>query len=185
MDRQFLSASVCPYSSGYPSSNDGPTVGLSTKLPQINDTCNTANTTFAGKAGALPMLSGNAHISNGTFPLSLVDISIGTADEYSPFHLNTTKSRHLFNNATITASRGSLDVKIDPSVPYLYLPTSTCDIITSFLPVIYHENTNLYLWNTTSSLYKPITSSPTYPAFEFSEYPNFHQNPCSPSSRFH
>ncbi|KAA8568115.1 hypothetical protein EYC84_008518 [Monilinia fructicola] len=114
--------------------------------------------------------------SNGTFPMSLVDISIGTVDGYSPFNTNATRSGLLFNNASTTTSKGSLDVKIDPSVPYLYLPSSTCDIIASSLPVMYDDNINLYLWDTASPLYKPIISSPTYVAFTFSNLDPLNQN---------
>lgn len=113
---------------------------------------------------------------NGIFSMSLVDISIGTVDGYSPFNFNATKSGLLFNNATAVASNGSLSVDMDPSVPYLYLPTSTCDILASYLPIIYNENLNLYLWNTTSPIYKPIISSPTYLAFTFSNSDSDNKN---------
>ncbi|ESZ94159.1 hypothetical protein SBOR_5437 [Sclerotinia borealis F-4128] len=113
---------------------------------------------------------------NGTFPLSLVDISIGTAAGYSPFNFNSTKSGLLFNAATAAASNDSLAVDIDPSVPYLYLPTSTCDILASHLPIIYNEDLNLFLWNATSPLYKPIISSPTYLAFTFSNTDSDNKN---------
>ncbi|TGO63379.1 hypothetical protein BCON_0013g00250 [Botryotinia convoluta] len=113
---------------------------------------------------------------NGTFSMSLVDISIGTIDGYSPLNFNTTKSGLLFNNATSAASNGLLAVNVDPSVPYLYLPTSTCDILASFIPITYNENLDLYLWNTTSPLYKPIISSPTYLAFTFSNPDSDNQN---------
>ncbi|TGO35688.1 hypothetical protein BHYA_0149g00010 [Botrytis hyacinthi] len=113
---------------------------------------------------------------NGTFSMSLADISIGTIEGYSPLNFNLTKSGLLFNNATSAASNGLLEVNVDPSVPYLYLPTSTCDILASFLPIIYNENLSLYLWNTTSPLYKPIISSPTYLAFTFSNPDSDNQN---------
>ncbi|KAF5877631.1 putative aspartic-type endopeptidase protein [Botrytis fragariae] len=113
---------------------------------------------------------------NGTFPMSLVDISIDTIDGYSPLNFNTTKSGLLFNNSTSAASNGLLAVNVDPSVPYLYLPTSACDILASFLPITYNENLDLYLWNTTSPLYKPIISSPTYLAFTFSNPDSENQN---------
>ncbi|CCD46785.1 similar to aspartic-type endopeptidase [Botrytis cinerea T4] len=113
---------------------------------------------------------------NGTFSMSLVDMSIGTIDGYSPLNFNTTKSGLLFNSATSAASNGLLEVDVDPSVPYLYLPTSTCDILASHLPITYNENLNLYLWNTSSPLYQPIISSPTYLAFTFSNADSDNQN---------
>ncbi|KAF7909818.1 uncharacterized protein EAF01_003536 [Botrytis porri] len=108
--------------------------------------------------------------------MPLVDISIDTIDGYSPLNFNTTKSRLLFNNATSAASNGLLAVDIDPSVPYPYLSTSTCDILASYLPITYNENLDLYLWNITSPLYKPIISSPTYLAFTFSNLDSDNQN---------
>ncbi|PQE25164.1 Peptidase aspartic protein [Rutstroemia sp. NJR-2017a BVV2] len=106
--------------------------------------------------------------SNGTFPLSLVDLSIVVSEGYSPFSFNGTKSGLLFNKGTAAASNNVLPVNIDPSVPYFYLPTSTCDILASYLPIIYEPSLRLYLWNTTSLLYKPITTSPSFLSFNLS-----------------
>ncbi|PQE30194.1 aspartic-type endopeptidase protein [Rutstroemia sp. NJR-2017a WRK4] len=106
--------------------------------------------------------------SNGTFPLSLVDLSIVVSEGYSPFSFNGTKSGLLFNKDTAAASDEVLPVNIDPSVPYIYLPSSTCDILASYLPIIYEPSLRLYLWNTTSPLYKPITTSPSFLSFNLS-----------------
>ncbi|PQE05636.1 Peptidase aspartic protein [Rutstroemia sp. NJR-2017a BBW] len=106
--------------------------------------------------------------SNGTFPLSLVDLSIVISEGYSPFSFNGTKSGLLFNKGTAAASNDVLPVNIDPSVPYLYLPSSTCDILASYLPITYEPSLRLYLWNTTSPLYKPITTSPSFLSFNLS-----------------
>jgi hypothetical protein len=59
-------------------------------------------------------------------PIDLLDIGIGVAEGQSPFSFGT-KSGHLArNNASIGAA---LQVRVDPTVPYLLLPQSTCDAI--------------------------------------------------------
>lgn len=54
-----------------------------------------------------------------------------------------------------------LSVYLSPHVPNLLLPKSVCQAIAAFLPVNYDASTNLYLWNTSSSLYTTITKSST------------------------
>lgn len=56
-----------------------------------------------------------------------------------------------------------------PGLPYMYLPKQTCDAIAKFLPVTYSADYNLYLWNTESSAYEDIISSPHYLSFVFSD----------------
>ncbi|KEF63796.1 uncharacterized protein A1O9_01774 [Exophiala aquamarina CBS 119918] len=51
--------------------------------------------------------------------------------------------------------------------PYLYLPRETCDAIAELLPVTYNDDFNLYLWNTESSAYSDIISSPHSLVFSY------------------
>ncbi|KAB8296287.1 hypothetical protein EYC80_009060 [Monilinia laxa] len=74
----ILNTSVCPDSAEYSSSNTSLFSGIaSNSYIQINDTGTIVNTTFASQAGALPMLSGNAHIG-----LDTLTISTGTDSVY-------------------------------------------------------------------------------------------------------
>ncbi|KAM3084628.1 hypothetical protein ACMFMG_001267 [Clarireedia jacksonii] len=122
--------------------------------------------------------------SNGTFPLSLVDLSIAVSEGYSPFSFNGTKSGLLFNKGTAAASNDVLPITIDPSVPYLYLPSSTCDTLASYLPITYEPSLKLYLWNTTSPLYIPITTSPSFLSFNISTSTGPLSNTSEPTPYF-
>ena len=66
------------------------------------------------------------------------------------------------------SSTSQLDVSLDPGVPYMYLPKSTCDAIAANLPLTYNPDFNLYTWNITNPAYEKIVSSPHYIAFNFS-----------------
>jgi hypothetical protein len=57
--------------------------------------------------------------------------------------------------------------KPDPGPPYMYLPKSVCDSIATHLPVSYNKDFNLYIWDTTSSAYIDILSSPHSLTFTF------------------
>lgn len=84
----------------------------------------------------------------------------------SPFNF-TSKSGLLAQGNTTLASAGSVEVRVTPIEPYLYLPPSTCQAIAAELPVSYNAALGLYLWETTSSLYENIVSSPSYLGFTF------------------
>jgi len=95
--------------------------------------------------------------------IGLLDVSIGVANGGSPFPF-TLKSG-LLVDAGKTTSR--LNVRPNPTVPYLYLPEDTCRAIASYLPVTYMESLDLYSWDTTAPNYRKIVSSPSYLAFTF------------------
>lgn len=92
--------------------------------------------------------------------------------------LNVSSGGYAYENASsipiqnLLRANGSavekLEVYPDPGVPYLYLPQDTCDAIAAHLPVTYNADFNLYLWNTSSSSYTDIISSPHYLEFMFS-----------------
>jgi hypothetical protein len=58
-----------------------------------------------------------------------------------------------------------MQVIVDPVVPFLYLPKSSCDAIASNLPMKYQPNLGLYFWDTTSEVYEKIITSPVFLGF--------------------
>lgn len=100
-----------------------------------------------------------------TFPIDLLDISIGVATGASPFNFTTKTGLLAQGNASIAPS--VVEVEIDAKEPYLYLYESTCQAIAANLPVTFDPNLGLYLWNTKDPLYDRIVSSPTYLGFTF------------------
>lgn len=68
-----------------------------------------------------------------------------------------------------TVQNLDLSVRLEPGVPYLYLPQAVCDGLARFLPVTYNREYNLYLWNTNQDAYKAIISSPHYLSFTFTD----------------
>ena len=101
---------------------------------------------------------------NGDLIVSLVDIGIGVASGGSPFPFNNLAGmlRDDASNAT-----GQVQVRINPTVPQLYLPGNTCATIAKHLPVSLDASTGFYFWNTNDPLYKKITTSPAYLQFIF------------------
>lgn len=93
--------------------------------------------------------------------------------------LNVTSGGSAFLEASSAYNNGLLKTPSDhgeyvivqprPGLPYMYLPRETCDAIAKFLPVSYSEDYNLYLWDTESSAYEDIISSPHYLSFVFSD----------------
>jgi len=97
-------------------------------------------------------------------PIDLLDISIGVAEGQSPFTFTSKSGLLAQGNSSIVDKLG---VDIDATMPYLYLPQSTCDAISENLPVTYQPKYGLYFWDTTSSLYQQIISSPAFLSFTF------------------
>jgi hypothetical protein len=58
--------------------------------------------------------------TNIWLPINLLDISIGVAEGQSPFSFGTKSGYLAHNNATIIGV--ALEVRVDPSISYLYLP---------------------------------------------------------------
>lgn len=97
-------------------------------------------------------------------PIDLLDIGIGVEAGASPFNFSSQGGLLASGNSTI---RISMQVAVDATVPYLYLPQSTCDSITGNLPVTFQPKYGLYFWNTADPQYKIIISSPSYLSFTF------------------
>jgi hypothetical protein len=99
------------------------------------------------------------------FPIDMLDIGIDVAVGKSPFQFPFKTGLMAQGNSSLSAS--SLRVLVDPSQQYLSLPQSTCDAITSELPVFFKPEYGLYLWNTSSPQYTSIVSSPSFLQFTF------------------
>ncbi|KAH6896771.1 hypothetical protein B0T10DRAFT_556640 [Thelonectria olida] len=112
---------------------------------------------------------GDILTSDGDFRqqgITLWDISIDVIGDNSPFEFDGDSKDGLLakGNSTIGSS---LKVLVDGCSPYLTLPKSTCEAISSYLPIYYNENLGLYLWNTTSDKYHQIVSSASALSFSF------------------
>lgn len=105
----------------------------------------------------------NSQDGNGNMFINLLDISLGVARGGSPFPFKekTWLLRYTQNDTQ------AVQVRPNPTVPYLYLPENTCRTIAGYLPVTYLPSLDLYTWNTDSPQYKTIVSSPAYLAFVF------------------
>jgi hypothetical protein len=99
-----------------------------------------------------------------SFPIDLLDIGIETAIGSSPFPFASRSGLLAQGNSSIGKS---MQVIVEPTSPFLYLPKSTCDAITQLLPVNYDSSLGLYLWDTTSPIYDTILYSPAYLSFTF------------------
>ena len=111
--------------------------------------------------------------NNNYLPIDLLDISIGIAEGQSPFSFGTKSGYLAHNNASIGAA---LQVQVDPTLPYLYLPQSSCDAIAADLPVKFDSRLGLYLWQTDDAMYSKIISSPSLLEFTFRLNSSISQN---------
>jgi hypothetical protein len=102
--------------------------------------------------------------NNDTFRLR--DISL-TVSSGGGAYLNNSANSTIPILSSSGSSGTPLIAKPDPGPPYMYLPKSVCDSIAAHLPVSYNEAFNLYTWDTTSSAYTAIISSPHSLTFTF------------------
>lgn len=93
---------------------------------------------------------------------TLVGIDLGVASGASPF--NTSAESLLRINGS---SVDQLTTYPNPGVPYLYLPSDTCEAIAARLPVTFDANLGLYLWDISSPSFYKILVSPSYLSFSF------------------
>ncbi|OQD70235.1 hypothetical protein PENDEC_c025G00722 [Penicillium decumbens] len=105
-------------------------------------------------------------VDSGAFPIEMIDISIGVATGGSPWNSSNMTGLLAHDNPTL---KSGLKMMVDPTNPYIYLPQSSCDAIAAKLPVTYNSDLGLYFWDTTSSQYTKIVTSPSYLAFTFSK----------------
>ena len=96
--------------------------------------------------------------------IDLLDIGIGVETGGSPFSFPSKQGLLASNNASVGTS---ISVAMDPYIPFLNLPRSTCNAIAATLPVTYNASLDLNIWNTSSPAYKSIVTSPAYLSFTF------------------
>ncbi|KAI0382643.1 hypothetical protein F5Y04DRAFT_252019 [Hypomontagnella monticulosa] len=99
----------------------------------------------------------------------LEDISIDVVKGGSPFPWDSKAGLLAAGNSSIG---GRLGVSIDPCLPYINLPKSTCDAIAAEIPVKYDDGLGLYLWDTASPDYSRIIQSPSVLTFHFTDPDN-------------
>ena len=103
-----------------------------------------------------------ATFTNNTIELN--SITLGTTSGVSPWTNGELNENFLKANGSIV---DTLPATADPSVPYLYLPGDTCSALASALPVVLNTDLDLYLWDTSSTAYSDIVSSPSFLNFTF------------------
>jgi hypothetical protein len=157
----------------------------------------TANTTLhsAYQDGLIPSLSYGLHIGSaepnvtGSLVLGGYDKSRILSDaivagndnlfRLTDIALNVSDGSSAFTGSSSAYTNGLLKTPTDfgdyvvvhprPGLPYLYLPKETCDAIAEHIPVTYSADYNLYLWDTDSTAYENIVSSPHYLSFAFTD----------------
>ncbi|KAF4627049.1 hypothetical protein G7Y89_g11108 [Cudoniella acicularis] len=97
-------------------------------------------------------------------PIDLLDIGIGVAEGASPFNFTSQSGLLAKGNSSFGVAT---PVFVKAPDPYIYLPQSTCDAITQYLPVTFQQKYVLYFWNTEDANYKRIVSSPSFLSFTF------------------
>lgn len=98
--------------------------------------------------------------------VQLSKVTLGVATGGSAYMDSVSPSTNLLK--ANGSSLSELEVYPNPAVPYMYLPKDTCDAMADLLPVTYNEAFNLYFWDTDSSAYHDIITSPHYIGFTFS-----------------
>lgn len=64
-----------------------------------------------------------------------------------------------FDKNNAFESKGPWNMKIDPTLPYMYLPETVCEEMGKHLPLNFDENLGLYLWKTSDPAYSIVNSS--------------------------
>jgi hypothetical protein len=102
----------------------------------------------------------------------LLDVSIGVATGGSPWDFKEKKELLLSNTSQVT----TLSALPDPRQTYIHLPGKTCEEIAKHIPVKFDSTLKYWLWDTESSMYKTIISSPAYLGFTFPPAPGASSN---------
>jgi hypothetical protein len=87
----------------------------------------------------------------------LLDIAIKVIDGSSPFNTSIISNLLATGNSSISSA---LSVPLLPETPYLDLLKSSCDAITTWLPVTYNADLGLYTWNTNDPRYTRLSLLP-------------------------
>ncbi|KAJ5633668.1 hypothetical protein N7528_001510 [Penicillium herquei] len=99
----------------------------------------------------------------GELTIGLQDIGLGVAKGGSPWNFTSKEGLLSYSNSSIIPP---VTVTLNPTHPYLYLPRSTYDAITAYLPVTFNESLGLYLWEDNDQS-QTIVKSPAYLSFMF------------------
>ena len=97
-------------------------------------------------------------------PIDLLDIGIGVAEGKSPFTFTSKSGLLASGNSSVGVS---MQVIVEPTSPFIYLPKSSCDAIAANLPVTYQPDLGLYFWDIKSAAYEQIVASPAFLSFTF------------------
>ncbi|KAK9621747.1 hypothetical protein V6Z98_006456 [Aspergillus fumigatus] len=94
----------------------------------------------------------------------LVDVQLGVASgSGSPWSFQ--------NKTNLLQDAGSktqvITTRMNPTVPYIFLPNRTCQLLAENLPVTWRWDLGLYTWNTEDPQYERILNSPAYIKFVF------------------
>lgn len=119
---------------------------------------------IAGEVSAQPFASFDSNNPGGDLIIGLFDIGVGVAAGGSPWSFNQKSGLLSQSNSSLKAP---VTVELAPTKPYMYLAPSTCDAITSLLPVTFDSDLGLYLWTTDSEQYRSLVQSPAYLSFTF------------------
>ena len=102
------------------------------------------------------------YLGQGGFTqVNLIDLILGVEEGGWPFGALAVNSS-LFNH-----SAPAVTAEVNPSVPYLILPTAICTALATKLPITFDPNINLYTWNTDDPNFAKIVTSPAYLQFVF------------------
>lgn len=119
---------------------------------------------IAGEVSAQPFASFDSTNPGGDLIIGLFDIGVSVAAGGSPRSFNQKSGLLSQSNSSLKAP---VTVELAPTKPYMYLAPSTCDAITSLLPVKFDSDIGLYLWRTDSNQYRSLVQSPAYLSFTF------------------
>lgn len=111
------------------------------------------------------------------FPwIFLEDVTLGVEVGASPFKNASVGSVYqgIQGNEQAVSFASSLGarlneavIKINPAVPYIYLPYGTCETAASNLPVTWNSSLGLFIWNTEDPLFSRIVGSSAFLGFHF------------------
>ena len=104
---------------------------------------------------------------NDSMSPTLLSISFGVASGPSPFPNTTLLSTNLLPQDQQSPTTPGISTVLNPLIPYLLLPPTTCTAIAAALPLVYSPSLALYLWNTTSPTYNSILTTQTSLNFTF------------------